>query len=266
MPLPPRRRSSSRDVRQQRARRLDERLDAARGRPRSRPCAPESAPSVRPARAAGRLRQVHAEAVAPGVRERIHQAVAPGRGAMARARVLAAARVDRERLSPPSTGRHLVGVEAGGVDDDARAESSRAPCRRPGPARRSAAAHRRRARQDASRPARRDPPQRADQRLGFDDAGVGRPERAASRARAVRGASTKAASTSDEARRRRWRRPCASSCSSAGTSPASVATISFPHRACGTSWARAELVQHAARPRRTAAPSASRPDSRCRRG
>ena len=30
--------------------------------------------------------------------------------------------------------------------------------------------------------------------------------------------------------------------------------------------ARAELVQHARVPRRTAAPSASRPDSRCRRG
>ena len=59
----------------------------------------------------------------PRQRHRIDQSVDPAGPRLAQLRVLAAAGIDREALTT-QRGRHLVGIQAGGVDDDPRRDRS----------------------------------------------------------------------------------------------------------------------------------------------
>ena len=119
MPLPDSRRSASVKLGQQAPRRLDERLD------RQAIALVVVLPVLiadrrsEPDRAVDRAGQVHAESVARRVRQRIDERVDERSLGGRQLGVLAAARIDRERLAPEQS-RHLVCIQAGRVHHRAR--------------------------------------------------------------------------------------------------------------------------------------------------
>src|SRR5438067_3781018 len=125
-----------------------------------------------PDAAAGRSCQMHAQAVASAMRQRIHERRDERSLRRRKLRVLAAARIDREALASKHS-RHIIRIQAGGVDD--RSRQNRFVC---GPQDHAAPigvrARDRRARQEHDAGRFGGAHQRPHQILGADDAAFGR--------------------------------------------------------------------------------------------
>ena len=232
MPLPASRRSSGATLPAASALRLDELLER-RVRSRSRPSGPETAWS-------GRARPARPSSARGARRGRGPTDAGSGYTSAAirrrfdgdEFRVIAATRIDRERLAAQQR-RHVVRVQARGVHDDSCVDRSRARC--------GARFHRSRSpRRRAASPAGTHTPASVHDRSSAWTSPRHRRCRSSGDHRAA-AACTAGSRACDEARSTSsspstpFASPWRMSASSARNSSSSCATISLPHLTCGTS-------------------------------
>ena len=206
MPLPPRRRSPSCTSGSSCARRFEEVLDRLAVRLVVVFPHPEIGPWGRSAPRPGRAHQSGRRGCGPWGAEGDTRAHCSRSSARRRElRVFAAARVNRE-CPPPSSRRHLVGVQPRGVHDDRWRRSSPAVSASAMPCGDRDSADQWRAAQTASPRHRRKRREAAHERFGFHDAARRRPEGDATRARAAR-VPARTPHRRSRVQARRWRRP-----------------------------------------------------------